>query len=477
MASVNPSANMPRLYYRDQTSGALNSISTSEQLEDIAQGFWDIITYRTFPLLLESMLFALYTALMIFYCLRFYRRDTQRVWALFAISAGLYILSTLAWALDVSTLWLDAYQLFSGRLLQTASDASVDRTIGRLTGIFKAHDACEIIIISLSDIVSSWRAYVIYNKPMWLKIVSVVVVSFSTGLYIVNETMIHARFSSSSAMTVTRTFWVPYWDIDGGRLAIAVQALTMSATASAQVLATGLIARKAWIHRRQLKELVPDRHDSPRHQRLLAVLHIITETGVVYACLRVLYVLANFGTHSAILGQSAYYWVNAFMSQISGMYPTLIVFMVSVQQSFLERSILNASSELGRISMRLALGSIDAGFPRTGSEWSTDTEQSLSGSEVQACGELLVFRNELCKKTPRRRLRMLDMWCLVGQWTYDRFVDAKAIPEFKGAWSMSSRHLGEVGSATGIGMVRTQGLSCYGNCTYASSLATSIFAE
>ncbi|VDB86256.1 unnamed protein product [Peniophora sp. CBMAI 1063] len=318
-----------------------NSTCTADQLAEIAHEVWDVATFRVFPLVLESMLFAFYTALMIFYCLRFYgKRGAQRVWFIFAISVILYILSTVTWTLDISTLWSDMYCFLPDRLSSRNSKVSPDEALARLNGITKiAHDTCEVIVVLLSDIVSLWRAYIIYGKPRWLKTMSIAVVIVSTALYIVNEVMIYDIFSSQ-----------PYQDAHGERLVVAIQVVTLSATACAQLFATMLIAHKAWTHRKQLRELLPTRQGSYRHQRPLAVLCIIIETGIAYTCLRVFFVLANFGTHSVrLLGEAAYNWSNAFMSQMSGMYPTLVVLVVFVRESFIERSIQNAS-EIGSIS-------------------------------------------------------------------------------------------------------------------------------
>ncbi|VDB86243.1 unnamed protein product [Peniophora sp. CBMAI 1063] len=338
---------MTILSRRGDLNDSFDPTFVTEQREEVVQDVWNIATYRMFPLLLESMLYALYVALMIFYCLRFYMKHTQRVWWILVISFVLFVLSTVTWALDVSVLWLEMYRLLPSRLSSTVPEISAGLAIEKLDGGIKtAHDACEVITIFMSDIVALWRAYLIYGKPRWLKVVSIIAITLSTALYILNEMMIFGRYGGESD-SPSPAFWIRYWEIDGGKLALIVQATTLSTTACAQLLATILLAWKAWIHRRQLNDLLPNRRSSSKHQRPGAILYVIIETGAAYTFLRVLYVYANYvgaietGNESALI---AFYWATAIMCQISGMYPTLIIFLVSLRESLVERSVASQSA-------------------------------------------------------------------------------------------------------------------------------------
>ncbi|KZV67492.1 hypothetical protein PENSPDRAFT_51182 [Peniophora sp. CONT] len=314
-----------------------NSTVMEEQLEEIMQDIWSVATYRMFPLLMESMLYALYTALMVSYCLRYYTQDTQRVWGIFSVTASLYLLCTSAWALDVSVLWLEMYQLLPSRLSPAAINLSIDDAKTNLDGsIHVARDVCKIITILLSDVITLWRAYVIYGRPKWLRIVCIAFVAISATLYVVNEIMISASFINTRSLP---QFLVRYFEVGGGRLQNAITAMTVSTTACAQALTTVLIARKAWTHRQEIKDRLPDRSQSSRYQRLVAVLYIVIEIGLAYTCIWIFFALGN----QEVLGLTAYYWANALMCQLSGMYPTLIVVVVSIRESLLEHSVQNAS--------------------------------------------------------------------------------------------------------------------------------------
>ena len=77
------------------------------------------------------------------------RRATQRVWCMLAVSASLYALSTGAWALDVSVLWLEVYRLLPSRSSVSALDMPINDALPKLDGPIKAaHDACEVITVS-----------------------------------------------------------------------------------------------------------------------------------------------------------------------------------------------------------------------------------------------------------------------------------------------------------------------------------------
>ncbi|KZV72989.1 hypothetical protein PENSPDRAFT_716112 [Peniophora sp. CONT] len=145
----------------------------------------------------------------------------------------------------------------------------------------------------------------------------------------------------------------------------AYEALTnvaLSTTAFAQVFSTVIIARVAWIHRREVKMLLPVRNGTSTFRRPVAVLYIIVESGILYAVIWILYIIIGDGA----MGLTAVYWTPFWMNQISvrmfvtiwaytppnmvsfqGIYPTLIVIIISLQASLLERSISSPSGLRG----------------------------------------------------------------------------------------------------------------------------------
>lgn len=83
-----------------------------------------------------------------------FRRDIERSWGIFVISASLYAVCTLTWALDISVLWLEMYRFLPSRLSLPGSVPVSDALAG-LNGVIETvRDACEVVIVSLCALIS-----------------------------------------------------------------------------------------------------------------------------------------------------------------------------------------------------------------------------------------------------------------------------------------------------------------------------------
>ncbi|KZV72994.1 hypothetical protein PENSPDRAFT_733163 [Peniophora sp. CONT] len=279
------------------------------QLDEIADDVRWIAGYCMFPLILESMLFALFTVLIAYHSLKYWT-GKKRTRSIFAVCVCLYVLCAICWALDVWIVWVDLYRVLPSQLSPATLDPADDpySTIDRLTGpmLFARHISSRIIFI-MCDWVSLWRAYAIYGSPRWLKIVCILIVAVSCVFH--------------------------------GGVNMAFEYMSLSTTACAQIFSTALIAWKAWLARRIYRQEVSmhpvervggsESHD---HRRLFTILCIVIETGVVYTLLFITHVLSV----AILLGAGYSTWSFFWISQVSGICPTLIVVVVSLQQSVLE---------------------------------------------------------------------------------------------------------------------------------------------
>ncbi|VDB86258.1 unnamed protein product [Peniophora sp. CBMAI 1063] len=319
---------------------------TVDRLAELADDLWNVATYRMFPTIGESVVWAAYTVLVAFHCTIHYRQNPEdRVWPVFAVSASSYIGCTLIWALDVVILWQETDQLLPSRLSVSASESTIGEALKDVTGTTSmVRDTFQVFVFLLCDIISLWRAYVIYGRPMWLKVVCIILVVGADAMWILQQ-LAHcaASYLKNPPMSLMRLY-----EVNDGILGTAGPGIAGAISGSAQVFATILIARKAWIHRREVVTLLPDRKGSPYHGRLLAVLYIVIETGVVYACLWGIFNLAIESQFS----DTGFYWAQYWMCQIAGIYPTLIVVVISLRTSLLERSV--NDPELVKLSMRFA---------------------------------------------------------------------------------------------------------------------------
>ncbi|VDB92285.1 unnamed protein product [Peniophora sp. CBMAI 1063] len=299
---------------------------STAQLAEISDDIIRMADYRMFPVILESVLFALYTMLMIFHCTK-YRHDNERALGSFAVCMCLFVLCAASLALDIWVLSLEVYRLLPSRSSPNGTRVSFGQAFGELLGnIVFARNVCTSVIFISCDCISLWRAYVIYGKPRWLKVTCCSLIVLSGVLYPLNVTL-HAgvelpnsRFHLSSANQAT-VLWV-------------MSSITEGSTAVAQIFSTFLIARKALLHRKEIQRLLPAHNGAYNSQRLLGVLYVVVETGVMYSLLWVLFFVAN----DDGLGATGNYWSNYWMCQLSGIYPTLIVVVVSQRSSILEQA-------------------------------------------------------------------------------------------------------------------------------------------
>ncbi|VDC02808.1 unnamed protein product [Peniophora sp. CBMAI 1063] len=315
------------------------SNATVDRLNGIAGDVKAIADYHVFPLVLESVLYAFFTVLMAYYSIQYWR-DTRRVRGIFALSVCLYAACTLMWALDIRLLWLELYHFIPDAL---SPDPSRSKTLADFdsksvaANLLFLHGITESVIFNLSDWVSLWRAYIVYGRPRWIKITCFALIFLSSVGYLLLIVLL-----STIHLQPPPAFVVNFRSSLHGKAPIALTTLSLSTTTLAQIFATGLMARKAWLHRRAIRQLSGTRQSSPGRLSLVTVLYIVIETGVMYTLLWIVCLLV----HDRVMGERGYQWSTYWMCQIAGIYPTLIVVVVSLKVSILERSTVDSAAAL-----------------------------------------------------------------------------------------------------------------------------------
>ncbi|VDB92284.1 unnamed protein product [Peniophora sp. CBMAI 1063] len=299
------------------------------QLAEIKDDIISMADYRIYPVILESVLFALYTVLMIFHCIK-YSHDKKRAVGIFAVSICLFIMCAATWALDVWILSLELYRFLPSRASPGGTANPLFQALKELNGTATyARALCNIVIFIFCDSISLWRAYLIYGRPRWLRVVCYLIFVASSAFYIVNVLL---RAGDDLANPPPST--VHLSKLDHGALLWLMGSASRGSTVLAQVFATILIARKVVSYRKEIKDLMPTHGGPHNSRRLIAVLYVVVETGVVYSLLWVIYFVSNLG----VLGETGGYWGDYWMCQLSGICPTLIVVVVSQRSSILEQA-------------------------------------------------------------------------------------------------------------------------------------------
>ncbi|KAF8266937.1 hypothetical protein EI94DRAFT_1802332 [Lactarius quietus] len=186
----------------------------------------------------------------------------------------------------------------------------------------------------LSDIICAWRAVVLWNRD---KRVIAILLLFILGT---------AAAAGPSHQSIQ----------DESNVKLGERALIMvGPTLGTNLLSTGLIAWKAWQHRTSVRKHLGEGSVSVRVERVFALL---IESGFVYCCLWILYLISAF----RVLPEPGFTVMDAVLLFASGLYPTLIVILVCMQKSPVEYY--STYSTGMQFTSGPALGPTRAGMPR-----------------------------------------------------------------------------------------------------------------
>ncbi|KAF7374552.1 hypothetical protein MSAN_00339800 [Mycena sanguinolenta] len=237
------------------------------------------------------------------------RHDTRRALPIRVIFGSIYVLCTVAWAVDVLVLWEEAHQHRFSRT--STSSQQISEAGGALIGIlFKlatAREACAVVTQYLfSDVLSLWRIYVVYGRPRWLRLTALSISVSSSALYIVDEVLRSQEVGST-----------------GFKVAFTV--VTLSVRGSAQVFSSLFIAKIIRKHQHEMKGLFPTYKDPSRRSRLatISVLYAILAMGLVYSCFWIAFVAGDILSLSSGDWKTWFLYIDALMCHISGIFPTL----------------------------------------------------------------------------------------------------------------------------------------------------------
>ncbi|VDB83442.1 unnamed protein product [Peniophora sp. CBMAI 1063] len=298
------------------------------RLENVYLVLMDIANYSAFPLLLETALIAIFTVMMLYFVFQRWRSHSRILsWSL-ALSLCLYILTVICWAGDVWNLWAELYLALPAKLVPARASANEVAYARAIDAIQNIQNLLTPIVMIISDMITMWRVYVIYGRARWILALLVFVGMAETAL------SIYAIYLTSFKGDLGT-------DIAPANEGIAqiVELTTFVGTAACQVLAAGMISYKAWLHRRSVKQYA----GVSGSRRSISMMLLVVESGLLYAALWVYHAIiyAEF-IHS--WAETAFYWAGYFIPTISGMYPTLVIMLVALQGSLVERSVERASA-------------------------------------------------------------------------------------------------------------------------------------
>ncbi|VDB83435.1 unnamed protein product [Peniophora sp. CBMAI 1063] len=296
-----------------------------------------IANFRAFPLLLESTLMGIFTVqtaylvqhqgsrLITRSILPGYLRPKPKPHAgrLLVLTIGLYLSAVACWALDIVLLRQDLLVLLPNQI-STDPDPRIYEALAQLRAEEQyARAVLQVIIWIISDCVTLWRAYVILERPRWLKHTISILLFLEFADYVVYLILWVYIFPHPPRFIST------LYKTSGGLIGTAPFATTCALTATVQAFASLLIFCKAWMILKSRQGLL---HGPGRTFRTLS---IFIESGVAYSALWIWYAT---GSDDEISSQTTTAWMDSYVIPLTAMYPTLVMMIVTIQDSALAKA-------------------------------------------------------------------------------------------------------------------------------------------
>jgi len=292
---------------------------TADQVQLHLQHLASTTNFRVFPILAETVLYAMFTMLI---CMSSYILITRGLRSrssqmMLAVTLILFALSTWDWAIDILLLRDDLKVFLPADLIQPLPDHTRRTKVN--TALHISQSITNNISTMLSDMVVCWRVYVVYGRSkrvMWMAVA--LLTALASGLLLCNMTQIGIGFPSVVHLHL----------LAPGELIIDIVTLILSALVN--IWATCMIAYQAWRCRREIRHYLKDTTNRTFAESMLA---LFAETGTVYT---ILWVLKNLIVLPVIEPTDYTDYAALVMYQMTGMYPTLIIILVALRKSHLE---------------------------------------------------------------------------------------------------------------------------------------------
>ncbi|KAI0287743.1 hypothetical protein BC826DRAFT_1042283 [Russula brevipes] len=241
----------------------------------------------------------------------------------------MFVVTTAMFALGLTALALDttlAFQQFARELSPfsapgSASSSSPSWSVRRANIVTAVGATIACTIYVLSDVVCAWRAAVLWNYDR--RVVAVL------AFFVLGTT---AAAGSDLGFSL-RPLFKPSSDqlgltqdgnsakLDDHRVLILV-----GPTLATNVLSTSLIGIQVWRNRRVLISHLSRNSVAIRAEKVLAML---VESGFVYCCIWVLYLISTF----QVLPKPGFAVMDAILPYIAGLYPTMVVIFIVLRKS------------------------------------------------------------------------------------------------------------------------------------------------
>ncbi|KAK0472287.1 hypothetical protein IW261DRAFT_816771 [Armillaria novae-zelandiae] len=254
---------------------------------------------------LEILLNGMYTSLFIASMYLLLKKKKTKV------IIAMTILNSIMWAVATSHMSVSFQQNYVAFLKQRAADGS-DVFEDNASPTIYSQLSLESINIVLGDSIVIWRAWTLWSRKTWVIITSATLLTGTTAAAI---GLVRAFATAPPGISVFDNASLSSW-------AIAFIASTLVTN----VWATTLVAYRTWTHSKIIREITGEGLRD-RFRRQNGVLSLLIESGIFYSTTWFIAIIAF------ICGNNGVYIVVDMLSQLTAIYPTLIITLVCLQST------------------------------------------------------------------------------------------------------------------------------------------------
>ncbi|KAJ7726822.1 hypothetical protein DFH07DRAFT_234745 [Mycena maculata] len=279
------------------------------------------ITQNTVGVIWETMFFSAYGIFFAVAVYTIFRKGLKSRASVVMLCVVIYLYASSAtlWALNVTDLFKNTHALLIDYPNMPIQDRAAQADIDVLK-LGTPEEALFMFNMVVGDSVVIWRAWVLYERTLWVVSIPCFLLLMSFIFNVIDLTCLTgAGFSNQSTVA------------GGAGVCTHAELISWAFSLVTNVACTMLIGFKAWQHRRSTRalSLVGD----PRRISTNKILSILVESGFVYCLfwLTQLILFFNVSRDSPVI----YVWMlfSSMGDQISGMYPTLIIVIVNLHQT------------------------------------------------------------------------------------------------------------------------------------------------
>ncbi|KAK0201340.1 hypothetical protein DFS33DRAFT_1439247 [Desarmillaria ectypa] len=255
---------------------------------------------------IEILLNGMYTSLFIasMYLLLMKKTKTK-------VIIAMIVLNSIMWAVATSHMSVSFQQNYFAFLKQHAAEGSNVFEDNSSPMIYSQLSLASVNIV-IGDSIVIWRAWTLWSRRSWVIFTSAMLLTGTTASAI---GLVRAFATAPPGISVFHNDTLSSWAI-----------VFITSTLITNTWATALVAYRTWSHSKIIREITGEGL-MVRFRRQGGILAILIESGVFYSTTWIISIIAF------ICANNGVYIVMDILSQLTAIYPTLIITLVCLQST------------------------------------------------------------------------------------------------------------------------------------------------